>query len=196
MTQSIAALVGSRICHDLISPIGAINNGVELLNLTHAQPTEELSLIAESAESATARVMFFRVAYGGASEGQMIRSSEIKTILEKVSETGKCTYEWDSQPSIPRNFAKLIFLSLQCIETCLPAGGTIIIRQDGDRWVLTTKSATLQFDAELWAGLSGPSPHKTYTSAEVQFALLPAALNDATRNLSYEHEGDSLVVRI
>ena len=196
MTQSIAALVGSRICHDLISPIGAINNGVELLNLTHSSSSEEISLIAESAESATARVMFFRVAYGGASEGQMIRSSEIKTILDKVSETGKFTYEWDSQPSIPRNFAQLVFLSLQCIEACLPVGGHSNIRQDGDRWVLATKSATLQLDADLWACLTGPSTHKTLTSAEVQFALLPAALNDAKRNLSYEQKGDGLVVRI
>ncbi|CRK74395.1 hypothetical protein [Nereida ignava] len=63
MTQEIqstpldlSALVGSRICHDLISPLGAIANGVELMALTGAEQTPEMLLIAESVEAAVTKV--------------------------------------------------------------------------------------------------------------------------------------------
>ena len=61
MRPDIAALVGSRICHDLISPIGAIGNGVELIGLTENTSSPELALISESVDNANARIRFFRV---------------------------------------------------------------------------------------------------------------------------------------
>ena len=53
-SRHIAALLGSRICHDLISPIGAISNGVELMQMSGADSSPELALISESVESANA----------------------------------------------------------------------------------------------------------------------------------------------
>ena len=65
----LAALISSRICHDLISPIGAINNGLELLGMSgQSLDTPEMSLINESVQNASARIRFFRIAYGAASE--------------------------------------------------------------------------------------------------------------------------------
>lgn len=63
-TPDIAALVSARICHDLISPIGAIGNGVELLMLDKAAASPEMDLISESVTQASARIRFFRLAYG------------------------------------------------------------------------------------------------------------------------------------
>ena len=65
---NIAALIGSRICHDLISPIGAINNGLELLEMTGTSSGPEMELISESVGNASARIRFFRIAYGAASD--------------------------------------------------------------------------------------------------------------------------------
>ena len=62
----LAALIGSRICHDLISPIGAIGNGVELMMMDGTAKTPELALIAESVANANARIRYFRVAFGSA----------------------------------------------------------------------------------------------------------------------------------
>ena len=59
---SLATLIGSRICHDLISPIGAINNGLELLELTGGAQGPEMDLISNSVEHAEARIKFFRIA--------------------------------------------------------------------------------------------------------------------------------------
>lgn len=57
---NLAALIGSRICHDLISPIGAINNGLELLGMSDTPEGPELELISESVGNASARIRFFR----------------------------------------------------------------------------------------------------------------------------------------
>lgn len=54
-----AALIGSRICHDLISPIGAINNGLELIEMSAPSLGPEMALISDSVTSASARIRFF-----------------------------------------------------------------------------------------------------------------------------------------
>ena len=53
---NLAALIGSRICHDLISPIGAINNGLELLGMSGGNSSPEMDLIQESVGNASARI--------------------------------------------------------------------------------------------------------------------------------------------
>ncbi|HMS96693.1 MAG TPA: histidine phosphotransferase, partial [Tabrizicola sp.] len=58
----LAALIASRICHDLISPLGAIGNGVELLAMERAGP--ELDLLSESVAHANARIRLFRISFG------------------------------------------------------------------------------------------------------------------------------------
>ena len=66
--DDLVALVGSRLCHDLISPLGAIGNGVELLTMTATTLSPELQLITESVAAANARIKFFRLAFGRAGE--------------------------------------------------------------------------------------------------------------------------------
>ena len=80
-TQDINALLGSRICHDLISPLGAISNGVELLTMSGSASAPEIALIAESVENANARIRLYRIAFGIASENQGVGSSEVRNIL-------------------------------------------------------------------------------------------------------------------
>ena len=74
----LTALVGSRICHDLINPIGAIGNGVELLAMADAPPSAELALISQSVDSAMARIAMFRVAFGAATDGGQMGAREIR----------------------------------------------------------------------------------------------------------------------
>ena len=63
---TFATLIGSRICHDLISPIGAINNGIELIEMGSTASTPEMTLISESVVNASARIRYFRIAFGAA----------------------------------------------------------------------------------------------------------------------------------
>ena len=85
----LAALVSSRICHDLISPIGAINNGLELLNMSGATPVgPEMQLIYDSVKSASARIRFFRIAFGTASDDPVVRN-EVTSILTEMFNGGR-----------------------------------------------------------------------------------------------------------
>lgn len=63
---NINALIGSRICHDLINPLGAIGNGIELLSLSGMAASPEMTLVQDSVNNATARVKFLRLAFGDA----------------------------------------------------------------------------------------------------------------------------------
>ncbi len=76
----LAALLGSRICHDLISPLGAIGNGVELLAMS-GQSGPEMAMIEDSVRNANARIRFFRMAFGPASADQSASRTETLAIL-------------------------------------------------------------------------------------------------------------------
>ncbi len=119
--MDLNALVGSRICHDLISPLGAIGNGVELLAMSGSGDTPEMALISESVENANARIRFFRVAFGAASPGQRLGAAgdrsrswaatgKTSRLQDRLARDGRCE----------RQDVKLAFLLMQCLETRCP----------------------------------------------------------------------------
>lgn len=186
MNNDLAALVGSRICHDLISPIGAIGNGVELLTMTNGQPGEEMALISESVDSANARIRFFRIAFGAASPDQLIGEGEIKTILAAVTKGGRLRYHWHPAGDHPRQMVRCAFLMMLCCETALPLGGDIHIRQLGTMWDFTAQSERIKLDSALWDSLTDCDDTTQHGAAHVQFALLPVALDDCDRAAHFE----------
>lgn len=169
---NIAALLGSRICHDLISPIGAIGNGVELLMMEGNGIGPELALISESVASANARIRFFRIAYGLCTGDQRIGRTELLAILSDATQGGRVSINWQVETDILRREAKLAFLAIQCLETALAFGGSVIVRKEDNKWVLTAKADRLKVDPDLWEYLSNPSTTTDLTPAQVQFALL------------------------
>ena len=76
----LTSLVGTRICHDLVNPLGAISNGVELMGLAGSARSPELDLIEESVQSASARIRFFRLAYGSGDDDVLLGRAEIIAI--------------------------------------------------------------------------------------------------------------------
>lgn len=195
MSPDLAALVGSRICHDLISPIGAIGNGVELLSLTDGDTGAEMDLISESVANANARIRYFRIAFGAAGEDQQIGRSDILSILAATARGGRFTYFWRVEGDQPRQFVRCAFLLLQCFETALPMGGNIHINADDGHWLLSAEGPRLNIDANLWASLSDPTTGYEHSAAQVQFALLPGVVAEAGRKLHLDMKADRIVVR-
>jgi histidine phosphotransferase ChpT len=173
MQAELAALVGARICHDLISPIGAISNGVELMSLTEKSAGEEMALIQQSVDSAAARIRFFRIAYGAATAGQTTQRAEIQLILDGLSAGGRVSYEWLLADAQDRPLVRCIFLLLQAVETALPLGGRITVSARGEAIVISAAGRRIAFDQPLWDGLNSRVDGVTHTAALVQFALLP-----------------------
>ena len=109
-----SALVGARICHDLISPIGAINNGMELLSMSGAPQSPEIELIAQSVDAANARIRFFRIAYGATSTEQFLGRSEITSILRDFTKGSRLVLNWHPLEDVTRSEVQLVFLAIQC----------------------------------------------------------------------------------
>ncbi|MDF1727655.1 MAG: histidine phosphotransferase family protein [Sulfitobacter sp.] len=180
----LAALIGSRICHDLISPIGAINNGLELLQMSGAPSGPEIGLIGESVGSASARIRFFRIAFG-ASGMQMIGAAEVTAILRDLYDGTRLTIKWASVDPQPRALVRLAFLGLLCLEEALPYGGQIEIDEAEGNWRLTARGDRLGARGALWEMLD--SPRRPVPAgiepAHVQFALLPLIAAEQERKV-------------
>jgi histidine phosphotransferase ChpT len=195
-TEDFAALVSSRICHDLISPIGAIGNGFELMTMTGHGGGPELALISESAESASARVRFFRIAFGSAKEGQAIGPKEIKAILSARSKDGRFRYQCESEMPIDRSEAKLLFLMFLCIEHALPRGGELLAAQKSGGWVVEADGERLCLDPDLWAALERREAPQPLDSGRIHFAALAMTLEAMDRRLAVEQTGRRLILSL
>jgi histidine phosphotransferase ChpT len=182
----LTALLGSRICHDLISPIGAIGNGVELMMMTGMPASPEMTLIAESVAAANARIKFFRVAFGQSGDEQRMGTPEVASILNGIAQSARIAVDWQVPGDILRREARLAFLAMQCLETALAFGGRITVLHEGNRWTLTAHAPRLKIDPDLWEALSKPCKRAEITPAVVQFALLPDELQRQARRLLVE----------
>ncbi|WP_323781943.1 histidine phosphotransferase family protein [Thalassovita sp.] len=185
-------LIASRICHDLISPIGAIGNGLELLQMeTPASPSAEMSLITDSLENANARIRFFRIAFGHASDGQMVSANELQSILGDLMRSGRQTYDWQETMDCERREARAVFLALLCMESALPFGGKIVIDRSAGRWHIRGSGRRVDWDTALW---DGPWCPGDIAANQVHFALLPNALDQIGRAAEVDVTDETIAI--
>lgn len=194
-TGHFGALIASRICHDLISPLGAIGNGVELLSLTGEDPGPEVALIGESAANANARLRFFRLAFGVADESRGVARGEIVSTLAALTRFGRVRYDWEVDADVSRAETKMALLAILCLDTALAFGGTVTARRDGMRWSVRGQADRLQIDAALWDGLLAATPaENALPSSQVQFLLLPEEARRWRRKLSVAQDPQGLAI--
>lgn len=182
----LAALVASRICHDLVGPMGAIANGVELLGLTGGGEGSETALIAESAAEANARLKFMRLALGKGEGESAVAARELREILAALATPRRLTRRWRPGTDPSRAEARAVLLSMMCLETALPAGGTITAEHEGEALRLEAEGPRLAAEGALWDGLADGAPPSDITAAQVEFALLPGAVANLGRDLALE----------
>lgn len=194
LPTDLAALVASRLCHDLISPLGAVGNGVELLAMSGGgAASPELQLVSESVANANARLKFFRVAFGQAGAEQRLGQPEIMAILADLARGGRQSYDWQATGDQPRREVKPVFLALLCLEAALPWGGTVTITRPGGGWLLQGVARRTKPDPELWARLDGAGGGPL-APAQVQFALLPLELARLGRKARWNIAADGASV--
>jgi len=132
----LAALVSSRICHDVINPVAAISNGLEMLGEEPDQAMRDaaMDLIRKSAAQASAKLQFARLAFGAAgSAGAEIdlRDAE-KVAREFVRGTGKHQVDWHGPAvTLPKNKVKLLLNLVALGAVALPRGGTVNVEIAG-----------------------------------------------------------------
>lgn len=125
----LAALLSSRICHDVISPVGAIVNGLEVLEEEKDAEMRgfALDLIKKSARTASARLQFCRLAFGAAgSVGASIDTGDAEQVARGLFADDKTKLEW-AVPRVlmPKNKVKLILNLCLIAAAAIPRGGLI-----------------------------------------------------------------------
>ncbi|MEM7619900.1 MAG: histidine phosphotransferase family protein [Pseudomonadota bacterium] len=132
----LAALISSRICHDIISPVGAISNGLEVLDEEDDEEVRAyaMDLIRKSTEQASAKLQFARLAFGaGGSAGTEIEIKTIKTVASGIVDPDKHRIIWQGNVTkMPKNRVKILLNLIAIAITVLPRGGDMTIVMQGD----------------------------------------------------------------
>ncbi|MEM9128821.1 MAG: histidine phosphotransferase family protein [Pseudomonadota bacterium] len=194
---SLAALIGSRICHDLISPLGAISNGLELMSMSGIASTEEFGLVAESVASANARIRLFRIVFGAASTGQSLKSAEIDQILQDVYADSKLQVAPFPVGDFERVNIQAVLLALLCVEQAIPFGGALSVEHSNGTWTIKGSGDRIKIDETLWGRLRGASMSDMPSPASVQFAVLPdlAASNGFEIHAQSTHDDATITLK-
>jgi histidine phosphotransferase ChpT len=131
----LAALLCSRVCHDIISPVGAINNGLEVLD---EESNEEMKafafdLIRKSARQASAKLQFARLAFGAAgSAGAEIDLGDAEKVARGWMEGEKAEFEWTAPVALmAKNRVKLLLNMVLLATAAVPRGGSIRVTVSG-----------------------------------------------------------------
>ena len=167
----LVALLGSRLCHDLVSPIGAIGNGLELLEMAKGGG-EEMALIRASLAAALARIRFFRLTFGGSASEGVVPAREVRDVLADMYAGTRVKVLWRDEEDRARSEVRLACLALCCVEAAMPWGGTVEVTRNQASWVVHVDAKRLRIDAALWQSLGRASLPPDLKGAEVQFGIL------------------------
>lgn len=202
-TFDFASLLCSKLCHDLLSPIGALGNGIELLADEHDPAMREqcLTLLADSARTSAAKLKFFRLAFGSAGGyGDAIPTSEMKEAVDGLfAASGRVTARWMVETDqVGKLIAKVALNLAMIVGDGLPRGGTLDIgieQRTGEAEIVVRGSGPrIILDPNLRAALSGtlaPADLSSRTAAAFMIATL-AQENGAGIQISPEDAPDLL----
>ncbi|MEM8833197.1 MAG: histidine phosphotransferase family protein [Pseudomonadota bacterium] len=138
-TAAVIELLASRICHDIISPVGAINNGIELMQELGPDGLEDgLELVGYSANQSAAKLSAFRLAYGAGGRDPNIKPEDVQKVFgELIRAEGKISQTWDpfgnlGPDPLPPVYCKMLMCAMMLAMESLPKGGYISVRPSGD----------------------------------------------------------------
>lgn len=133
LSPRVTELIASRICHDLVSPVGAVSNGVELMQELGDDAGEEaMKLIADSALQASIRLKAFRLSYGAAGTDKNIGFKDIRDVFTDLLKSGRIAAEFEPDLGVkysmpPRGFFKVLLNLLILAEECNHGEGKISV---------------------------------------------------------------------
>jgi histidine phosphotransferase ChpT len=196
-----AALLCSRVCHDLISPVGAIVNGLEVLD-DNPKPEDRdfaLELIRKSAKTASARLQFCRLAFGAAgSAGAQIDLGDAQAMARGHIEDGKTTIVWNlPRLLLPKNRVKLLLNMLVIAQQTIPRGGTLTVDPIGEGETMSFRVTATGLNARLpqnIADLLSAPPASGVDAHAVQPHYTRLLAEACGLKVSLRAEGDAVVV--
>ncbi len=199
----LAAMLCSRLCHDMLSPVGALSNGLELL-ADEKDPEMRarcVELLEQSASISTAKLKFFRLAFGAAGGfGDNVPVEEAQEVIGALApETKRVQINWAmAEDSLPKPAVKVLLNLAQIALDTLVRGGTLDIgaeKRDGNVEIVARSTGPkIAFDETIGRALQGelsPSEISSRTAAAHMIALLAEELGGG---LQYALSSDALVL--
>jgi histidine phosphotransferase ChpT len=198
----LAALLCSRVCHDLISPAGAIVNGLEVLEESKDEETKSfaLDLIRKSAQTASARLQFCRIAFGAAgSAGAEIDTGDAEKVARGFIEDDKVKLAWNlPRVLLAKNRVKLMLNLLVIGTQAIPRGGNLTLDPIGEgptvgfRITASGANARVPPAQALFNGAGAPATIDAHTIQPYYAGLLA---KECGLTVSLAAEGDAVVVK-
>ncbi len=196
----LAALLCSRVCHDLISPVGAIVNGVEVLEEDKDEETRTfaLDLIKKSARSASSRLQFCRLAFGAAgSAGAQIELGDAEKASRGLLEDEKVKITWNLPRELqPKNQVKLLLNMLLIGVGAIPRGGSLTVDpiEGGGRGYRITATGTNARLTPMTVELLVGSPSQPVDAHGIQPFYTGILAHDCGLVVSATVEGESVII--
>ena len=199
----LAALLCSRVCHDLISPTGAIVNGLEVLEEEDSDEetkTFALALIKRSAKTASARLQFCRLAFGSAGgPGGTVNLGDAEAMARAFIEDDKTKLAWNlPRELLPKNRVKLLLNLLIIAGQTIPRGGTLTADATGEGESMGFRIATSGLNARIPQGvialLQGTSESGSVDAHAIQPFYAGLLARACGLEVSVKAEGEAIVV--
>lgn len=198
--SDLGALLVSRVCHDLISPVAAISNGLEILADEQDSQMREhaMRLIEHSVGQAKARLLFARMAFGAmGSAGAEIDLREVATVAEEFFRVGKAKLDWQSPAAAVDKEVVRVLLNLAALGAdCIPRGGLLSVKVETPRNAvaisIVAKGLKANLAPDIKEGLALATPPEDLTGRTIApfvTALLAKRMGGA---ITHHHEGDTV----
>jgi len=173
---SLAALLCARICHDLISPVGALGTAIEVLDdetSTDMHP-DAMDLVRNSSRQAGAKLRFLRLALGaGGSAPGVIAVDEVKSLINDMYSEGKSTLHWDiSSDGIEKGCARILLNLTMLAVQAIPRGGdlkiTVTENAETTHMNLAATGPKSRLDPAIEKTLGGKAPEDGFDGRTIQ----------------------------
>ncbi|MEW9854191.1 histidine phosphotransferase family protein [Novosphingobium sp. M1R2S20] len=199
----LASLLCSRLCHDMLSPVGALSNGLELLADEKDPEMRQrcFELLEQSARISADKLKFFRLAFGAAGGfGELVPVNEARVLVDAlIANNPRISVEWAlGSEAMPKTAIKtLLNFALIGIEA-LPRGGTLSLaaelREGASEIVVRAEGPRIAFDREIGRALEGAMPSAELSSRTAPAAMLAALAETVGGHLQFVLSDEALVL--
>jgi histidine phosphotransferase ChpT len=198
----LAALLCSRVCHDLISPVGAIMNGLEVMEEDKDEETVKfaMDLIKKSARTASAKLQFCRLAFGAAgSAGAQIDTGDAEKVVRGLMEDDKTKVGWNvPRVLMAKNRVKLLLNMLLLAGQAIPRGGQVTVDPVGEGesmgFRVSVTGPNAKVPQAVPALLSGESGEHAVDAHAIQPFYARLLAKNCGLNVAMASEGEAVVV--
>ena len=199
----LASLLCSRLCHDMLSPVGALSNGLELLRDEKDPEMRKrcMELLEQSAKASADKLKFFRLAFGAAGGfGQMVSVSEARELIAAlIGDSGRITLDWKvPRDELPKAAVKtLLNLAAMGIEA-LVRGGTLEVgaemTKEASEIVIRAVGPRIAFDQTIGQALDGSLPLADLSSRTAPAAMIHRLAASTGGGVQWHRGDDALVM--